>query len=90
MTRARGRATYGYGGYRDGTTHRIVTGGMGGLGVSISTKLHDAGCRVVVTHTPGNRNVAQWPSDHEAKHYRFAAAFITGASIAINGGQHMQ
>jgi acetoacetyl-CoA reductase len=32
----------------------LITGGMGGLGESISTKMHAAGYRVVVTHSPGN------------------------------------
>ena len=38
----------------------VVTGGMGGLGEAISTKLQDAGCTVVVTHSPGNAGVASW------------------------------
>lgn len=38
----------------------VVTGGMGGLGEAISTRLQDAGCTVVVTHSPGNANVASW------------------------------
>jgi acetoacetyl-CoA reductase len=38
----------------------IVTGGMGGLGESISTKLADAGFTVVVTHSPGNKKVDRW------------------------------
>ena len=32
----------------------VITGGMGGLGDSISTKMHTAGYRVVVTHSPSN------------------------------------
>ena len=30
----------------------VITGGMGGLGDSISAKMHAAGYRVVVTHSP--------------------------------------
>ena len=41
----------------------LITGGMGGLGESISTTMHDAGFRVVVTHSPGNKNAACRP-DH--------------------------
>jgi acetoacetyl-CoA reductase len=43
-------------------TNRIalVTGGMGGLGEAISTKLHDAGYKVVVTHSPGNTGADDW------------------------------
>ncbi|MGU7782748.1 acetoacetyl-CoA reductase [Burkholderia sp. PU8-34] len=38
----------------------VVTGGMGGLGEAISTKLHDAGYEVVVTHSPANAGVTDW------------------------------
>ena len=49
----------------------LITGGMGGLGESISTKMHDAGFRVVVTHSPGNKKVADWNADMKAKGYDF-------------------
>src|SRR5262245_33865280 len=51
----------------------LITGGMGGLGESISTKMHDAGYRVVVTHSLGNKNVTQWLADQKEKGYRFHA-----------------
>lgn len=51
----------------------LVTGGMGGLGESISTKMHDAGYRVVVTHSPGNKTAEQWVADYKAKGYEFSA-----------------
>jgi acetoacetyl-CoA reductase len=51
----------------------LITGGMGGLGESISTKMADAGFRVVVTHSPGNKNAAAWVADHKSKGYTFAA-----------------
>ena len=38
----------------------LVTGGMGGLGESISTKMADAGYRVVVTYSPGNTKHGEW------------------------------
>lgn len=38
----------------------LVTGGMGGLGEAISTRLQETGCEVVVTHSPGNTGVASW------------------------------
>ena len=38
----------------------LITGGMGGLGETISTKMHDAGYRVVVTRSPGNSNAENW------------------------------
>ena len=34
----------------------LITGGMGGLGEIISTKMSDAGYRVAVTHSPSNAN----------------------------------
>jgi acetoacetyl-CoA reductase len=51
----------------------LITGGMGGLGESISTKMHDAGFTVVVTHSPGNKNAATWLADYNGKGYHFAA-----------------
>jgi acetoacetyl-CoA reductase len=44
---------------------------MGGLGESISTKMHEAGFRVVVTHSPGNTKVAAWNADMKARGYDF-------------------
>ena len=49
----------------------LITGGMGGLGESISTKMYDAGYRVVVTHSPGNKKVADWNADMKARGYDF-------------------
>jgi acetoacetyl-CoA reductase len=54
----------------------LITGGMGGLGESISTKMHDAGFRVVVTHSPGNRNVAAWKADMKARGYEFLTVAV--------------
>ena len=51
----------------------LITGGMGGLGESISTKMHDAGFNVVVTHSPGNKNAAAWVADYKGKGYSFTA-----------------
>ena len=51
----------------------LITGGMGGLGESISTKMHDAGYQVVVTHSPGNTKAAAWVADMKAKGYDFKA-----------------
>jgi acetoacetyl-CoA reductase len=38
----------------------IVTGGMGGLGETISTKMADAGYRVAVTFSPSNKTSDKW------------------------------
>jgi len=54
----------------------LITGGMGGLGESISTKMHDAGFRVVVTHSPGNKNAAAWKADMKARGYEFHTAAV--------------
>jgi len=46
---------------------------MGGLGETISTKMHDAGYHVVVTRSPGNNNAENWLADMKARGYPFAA-----------------
>ena len=51
----------------------VITGGMGGLGDSISTKMLAAGYQVVVTHSPGNTKVKEWISEHKARGYEFSA-----------------
>ena len=57
----------------------LITGGMGGLGESISTKMHAAGYRVVVTHSPGNTRVKDWLGEHSAAGRQFSAY---GADVA--------
>jgi acetoacetyl-CoA reductase len=51
----------------------VVTGGMGGLGESISTKMHAAGYRVVVTYSPGNKRVKDWLAEQKASGREFTA-----------------
>jgi acetoacetyl-CoA reductase len=51
----------------------VITGGMGGLGDSISVKMHAAGYRVVVTHSPGNTKAKEWISEHKASGREFSA-----------------
>jgi acetoacetyl-CoA reductase len=41
----------------------LITGGMGGLGETISVKMSDAGYRVAVTYSPSNKNSTQWVED---------------------------
>ncbi len=57
------------------THHRVVlvTGGMGGLGESISTKMADAGYKVVVTYSPGNTKHAEWVAAMKARGYDILA-----------------
>ena len=51
----------------------VVTGGMGGLGETISTKMADAGYRVVVTYSPANTKWKQWLEDMKGQGYDFSA-----------------
>ena len=51
----------------------VVTGGMGGLGESISTKMADAGYKVVVTYSPSNTKWKSWLEEMRGHGYDFAA-----------------
>ena len=51
----------------------LVTGGMGGLGETISTKMVDAGYRVAVTYSPGNKTHGEWLSQMKANGYEILA-----------------
>ena len=51
----------------------LVTGGMGGLGETISTKMADAGYKVVVTYSPGNTKHAEWLVDMKKRGYDIMA-----------------
>ncbi len=51
----------------------LVTGGMGGLGESISTKMADAGYSVVVTYSPGNTKHGEWVADMKSRGYDIMA-----------------
>jgi len=51
----------------------VVTGGMGGLGESISTKMADAGYRVVVTYSPSNTKWKSWLESMKQEGYSFSA-----------------
>ncbi|WP_233857174.1 acetoacetyl-CoA reductase [Paraburkholderia sp. HD33-4] len=51
----------------------VVTGGMGGLGEAISTKLHDAGYAVVVTYSPNNTGAGEWLANMETQGRKFLA-----------------
>ncbi len=51
----------------------LITGGMGGLGETISTKMADAGYRVVVTYSPGNNKHVQWVADMKSNGYDIVA-----------------
>jgi acetoacetyl-CoA reductase len=51
----------------------LVTGGMGGLGESISTKMADAGYKVVVTYSPGNTKHGEWVAQMKQNGYDIMA-----------------
>jgi acetoacetyl-CoA reductase len=69
----------GRGGFREEepamSTDRIalVTGGAGGLGTTICTKLHEKGYRVVMTHSPNNPTIKETLADMKARGYDFLA-----------------
>jgi acetoacetyl-CoA reductase len=51
----------------------LVTGGMGGLGETISTKMADAGYKVVVTYSPSNTKHTEWLANKQAAGYDIVA-----------------
>jgi len=51
----------------------MVTGGMGGLGESICTKMADAGYQVVVTYSPSNKTAPDWLEVMKTRGYAFHA-----------------
>lgn len=59
----------------------LVTGGMGGLGETISTKMADAGYRVVVTYSPGNTKYDEWLADLKTRGYDMVAVPCDVASF---------
>ena len=54
----------------------LVTGGMGGLGETISTKMADAGYKVAVTYSPGNKRHADWVRQMKSRGYDFLAVAV--------------
>ena len=51
----------------------LITGGMGGLGETVSTKMSDAGYKVAVTYSPSNKTSGQWLADMKSRGYDFRA-----------------
>ncbi|MGZ5250539.1 MAG: acetoacetyl-CoA reductase [Caldimonas sp.] len=51
----------------------LVTGGMGGLGETIATKMADAGYRVVVTYSPSNKTHDEWLATMKGHGYDIVA-----------------
>jgi len=59
----------------------MVTGGMGGLGETISRKMGDAGYKVAVTYSPGNDKRDRWLADMKSHGHDFAAVECDVADI---------
>ena len=51
----------------------LITGGMGGLGETIATKMVDAGYRVIVTYSPGNTKHREWVAGMKENGYDILA-----------------
>jgi len=51
----------------------LVTGGMGGLGETISIKLADAGYKVLVTYSPSNTKYRSWLEEMKGRGHTFPA-----------------
>jgi acetoacetyl-CoA reductase len=49
----------------------LITGGMGGLGETISTKMADAGYLVAVTCSPANKGANEWRAVMKSRGYDF-------------------
>ena len=47
----------------------LVTGGMGGLGETICTKMADAGYKVAATYSPGNKTHDDWVAQMKKRGY---------------------
>ncbi len=60
----------------------LVTGGMGGLGETISTKMADEGYKVAVTYSPGNTKHAEWLANMKDQGYNMLAVPCDVADIA--------
>jgi acetoacetyl-CoA reductase len=59
----------------------LITGGMGGLGETIATKMVDAGYRVVVTYSPGNTKHREWVAGMKDNGYEILAVQCDVADI---------
>src|SRR5947209_8516403 len=59
----------------------LITGGMGGLGETIASKMVDAGYRVVVTYSPGNNKHREWVAGMKENGYDILAVQCDVADI---------
>jgi acetoacetyl-CoA reductase len=59
----------------------LVTGGMGGLGESIATKLASSGYRVAVTYSPSNAKSQDWLAEMKSRGMSFHAVGVDVADF---------
>jgi acetoacetyl-CoA reductase len=59
----------------------LVTGGMGGLGESICTKMADQGYNVLTTYSAGNKKADEWLKAMQARGYQFRAYAVDVADF---------
>jgi acetoacetyl-CoA reductase len=59
----------------------VVTGGMGGLGEAMCVKLSGMGCKVVATHSPGNKKSAEWLAEMKKQGHEFHAIEVDVADF---------
>ena len=59
----------------------VVTGGMGGLGEAICTKLAKIGYKVVATYSPGNKKWSGWLAEMKQQGFEFHAAEVDVADF---------
>ena len=59
----------------------LVTGGMGGIGEAICTKLADQGYKVLVTHSPHRTGAAEWVAEMAKHGYDFKAYSVDVADF---------
>jgi acetoacetyl-CoA reductase len=59
----------------------VVTGGTGGLGETISMKLHDKAYKVVVTYSPGNKVINNLLAEYKSRGYKFHAYEVNVANF---------
>jgi len=59
----------------------VVTGGMGGLGEAICTKLAKIGYKVVATHSSGNSKWSGWLAEMKKQGFEFHAAAVDVADF---------
>jgi acetoacetyl-CoA reductase len=59
----------------------VVTGGTGGLGETISAKLHDKGYTIVVTYSPGNKVINNLLAEYQSRGYNFHAYQVNVADF---------